>query len=262
MSELIQFHNGRRVLDRDFFHEEFSTADYLKDFYSRVDDQAMQFVLNFLPTLVARVGKIDRVLDFGAGPTIHVAVAFRNTAKEIYIADYLPQNRNELLKWHNKSSHFEWDETLKILAKAEGTSFPEQVTMEQSARDKVKGIFHCDCLKSPSVDAPQNLAGQFNAIVTIFCIEYCCKTQAEYKQSIANVAEQIAPGGHFIMGGILEETWASFGGRIFSCLYITQEVMFQTLRDAGLEVDDPKECKYYEVNGIFLICAKKKEKEV
>uniref|UniRef100_A0A1I7Y0V8 NNMT/PNMT/TEMT family protein n=1 Tax=Steinernema glaseri TaxID=37863 RepID=A0A1I7Y0V8_9BILA len=162
MSELITCLNGRRVLDRDYFHEEFSTEDYLRDFYTRIDDQAMQFVLNFLPNMVARIGKVDRVLDFGAGPTIHVAVSFRNNAKEIYLADYLPQNRNELLKWHNKSSVFEWNETLKILAKCEGAIYTELSTMEQAARDKVKGIFHCDCFKDPSVDAPNNLLGTFN----------------------------------------------------------------------------------------------------
>ncbi|KAK0409393.1 hypothetical protein QR680_004514 [Steinernema hermaphroditum] len=258
MSELIRCLDGRRVLDRDAFHDEFSTEDYLKDFYMRVEDQAMQFVLNFLPNLVARIGKVDRVLDFGAGPTIHVAVSFRNSAKEIYLADYLPQNRNELLKWHNKSSVFEWDTTLRILAKCEGQIYSELSVMEQAARDKVKGIFHCDCFKDPSVDAPSNLLGTFNVIVTIFCVEYCCKTQAEYKQCIANIAKQIAPGGHFIMGGILEETWCSFGGRLFTCLYITQEFMFECLREAGLDIDDPKASIFYEVNGMFLVCAKKK----
>ncbi|VDN23499.1 unnamed protein product [Cylicostephanus goldi] len=48
-----------------------------------------------------RIGEVGKVLDFGAGPTIHVAASFRNTASEIYLADYLPQNREELNNFSN-----------------------------------------------------------------------------------------------------------------------------------------------------------------
>lgn len=46
----------------------------------------MQMVLKFLPNIVARIGKTNRVLDFGAGPTIHVAACFRNTADEVALS--------------------------------------------------------------------------------------------------------------------------------------------------------------------------------
>lgn len=43
----------------------------------------MQMVLKFLPNIVARLGKVNHVLDFGAGPTVHVAACFRHTAEKV-----------------------------------------------------------------------------------------------------------------------------------------------------------------------------------
>ncbi|PIO67676.1 hypothetical protein TELCIR_10562, partial [Teladorsagia circumcincta] len=73
---------SEEVLDRDTFLTEFKTEAYLQDFYAKVEDPAMQMVLTCLPNIVARIGEVKRVLDFGAGPTIHVAASFRNQAAE------------------------------------------------------------------------------------------------------------------------------------------------------------------------------------
>lgn len=63
--------------------------------------------------------------------------------------------------------------------------------------------------------------------------------------------------GYFFMAGILEETWCAFGGRKFTCNYITEEFMLTTLRDAGLTVDDSATTYYYNIEGVFLLAARK-----
>lgn len=60
------------------------------------------------------------------------------------------------------------------------------------------------------------------------------------------------------MGGVLEETWCSFGGRKFTCFYLTKNLLFEALREADLLVDDDQSTIYYCAQGIFLICCKKK----
>ncbi|KHJ93930.1 hypothetical protein OESDEN_06150 [Oesophagostomum dentatum] len=59
------------------------------------------------------------------------------------------------------------------------------------------------------------------------------------------------------MGGILEETWCAFGGRTFSCLYVTEENLFSALKEAGLQVENDRKCVFYEIDGMFMVCAKK-----
>ncbi|VDK18322.1 unnamed protein product [Anisakis simplex] len=183
------------ILSRDHIRTEFDSKAYLRDFYTRVEDPAMQLILTFLPNIAARVGKVENLLDFGAGPTIHVAVAFRHTAQNIYLADYLPQNREELSKWRQSRSDFDWFETIKRIANIEGVDWSSILQMEEEARSKVRDVFHCNCFSRPSVDAPPSLQCNFDVVTTIFCVEYCCNTLDEYKQAIANVVDQVKPGG-------------------------------------------------------------------
>ncbi|KAK6756225.1 hypothetical protein RB195_014556 [Necator americanus] len=244
-------------LDRDSFLTEFKTEAYLEDFYSKVEDSAMKMMLGFLPIIVARIGRVAKVLDFGAGPTIHVAASFRNVASEIYLADYLPQNRRELDRWREGKSDFDWSDPLKRILTQEGNSWDDLDEMIELTRKKVCGVFHCDCLTSPSVDASLGLQKNFDVVVSILCVEYCCKTLDEYRRAIKNIGEQIKPGGFLVIGGIFEETWCAFGGRTFTCLYITKENMLSALEDAGLRLENDRKCILYEYTGMYMVCARK-----
>lgn len=127
----------QRILSRDDFYYAFNTQAYLKDFYSgKIDEAAMRLILAFLPNVVARLTSGLRVLDVGAGPTIHVAVCFRKKADEIYLSDYLPQNREELVRWVRNQSRFDWSTVLKIIATQEG-DVEQWHGMELIARRKV-----------------------------------------------------------------------------------------------------------------------------
>ena len=251
------------IYTRDHFHTEFDTNAYLTDFYTKIDDPAMQLVLMFLPSIVARLPPRKRLLDFGAGPTIHVAACFRNNVDEIYLADYLPQNRVELQRWKNCESSFDWGAALRMILTREGKDcFPTRVSeTESETRAKVRDIYYANCFEQPSIQCGKALEGKFDIITSFFTMEYCCNTKDEYQTAIKNVVEQVIPGGYFIMGGLWEETWCSFGGRKFTCLFITKEFMLDCLREAGLLVDEDDEKSMYllEVNGMFLVCAKKAE---
>lgn len=137
---------------------------------------------------------------------------------------------------------------------------------------------HCDCLSDPVIlqfekisnkfgfkviQASDKIYGSIGVVVTIFTLEYCSNTLDEYKAAINRVVSLVKPGGYFIMGGILEETWCSFGGKKFNCLYITKEFMLNCLREAGLIIDFEKRdlTILHEINGMFLIAAKKEDKK-
>jgi hypothetical protein len=251
------------IYTRDHFHTEFDTNAYLNDFYVNIEDPvggepAMQLVLSFLPSIVARLPFRKRLCDFGAGPTIHVGACFREKVDEIYFADYLPQNRDELHRWKEGKSTFNWGAPLRMILTREGNDWAKVPEVEVVTRAKVVGIFHANCFEQPSIQCGKDLEGKFDVITSFFTMEYCCNTKDEYRAAIQNVVEQVIPGGYFIMGGILEETWCSFGGRKFTCLFITKDFMLDCLREAGLLVDDPK-TYLLEVNGMFLVCAKKAE---
>ncbi|CAI5450233.1 unnamed protein product [Caenorhabditis angaria] len=252
-TEVIRELDGEKLLDRTTFFTEFSTTAYLEDFYNNVEDPAMQMVLTFLPNIVARVGKIQKILDFGAGPTIHVAACYRETAEEIYLADYLPQNRQELEKWLAGNSNFDWSHPINMILTREGRTLDKKEQVLTETRGKIRGVFHCDCFQNPSTECSQELQGQFDVVVTIFCVEYCSNTLDEYYKAIKNIAQNVKSGGYLVYGGILEENWCSFGGRKFTCLYITKEIMLDALAKAGLFIEKDRTCVFYEINGMFMV---------
>ncbi|MFH4976351.1 hypothetical protein AB6A40_003060 [Gnathostoma spinigerum] len=251
--------NGKSEIlhGKDDYLEHFDTSIYLKDFYTNVDDPAMQLVLSMLPNIVKRIPPGKSFLDFGAGPTIHASVAFRHSMENIYMADFLESNCKELIAWLEGRSRFDWSNALKKLVCGEGIDGYHIEEMERLTRSKVSGIFHCDCHKKPALNAPKELLGTFDVVNTIFCVEYCCDTLDEYRCAMQNITDLIRPGGYLVMGCILEETFCVIGGQKFSCLYLTEDFMLSTLRECNLLVDDPQTTKIYSFQGMVLICCKK-----
>ncbi|EFO13599.1 hypothetical protein LOAG_14929 [Loa loa] len=66
------------IVGPDGLESNFDSQAYLWDFYQCIDDPAMQMMIMLLPTIAERIDCYDNLLDFGAGPTIHVSVVFRN----------------------------------------------------------------------------------------------------------------------------------------------------------------------------------------
>ncbi|KAL7073220.1 hypothetical protein ACQ4LE_007093 [Meloidogyne hapla] len=252
--------NSQIIFNRNHFHEYFDTEAYLKDFYSKVEDPAMQLILFHLPSILARLPtKINNLLDFGSGPTIYVAICFREKAENIFLSDYLPQNKKELNNWLIGNSNFDWSKVFKLIAVHEALPLPTDIVkMEKMTREKVRAILHCDCHISPAIQFSHQI--YFDAITTFLTIEYCCLNREEYKNAIKRISALLAPQGLLIMGGVLEETWCAFGGRRFSCLYIDREFLLKSLNEAGLEIfiDSIGSKLFYECDGMFLLVAKKK----
>lgn len=151
------------------FREQFDTSAYLQDFYSKADNEpAMKIVIYFLPSLATRIPKGAKVLDIGSGPTVHVVMCFRHVADEVYLSDYLEQNRAELIEWMAGRSRFKWDAIAKYIAELEGEPLG-WAKIESGARPKLRGVYACDIHTPPVIAEPH--AGPFDVLTTFFCIE-------------------------------------------------------------------------------------------
>lgn len=56
---------------------------------------------------------------------------------QIHLADYLPQNRDELYRWVNNESKFDWTIPLRMILTREGRTWDKLSTVEPETRDKV-----------------------------------------------------------------------------------------------------------------------------
>lgn len=73
---------------------------------------------------------------------MHIAIVldyFRNKGVtfQIYLADYLPQNRKELVQWREEKSDFDWSVPLKMILTQEGNSWDDLDEMIALTRKKV-----------------------------------------------------------------------------------------------------------------------------
>ncbi len=92
---------------------------------------------------------------------------------------------------------------------------------------------------------------QFDVITTFFSVEYACKSEEEYSAAISNICRMVRSGGHFIMGGVMEDSWYEFGGKRFACLHLRKAVLFSSLTTAGIDLEN--DFVYCNHEGIFLV---------
>src|SRR3989344_7393958 len=98
------------------FSTHWSHRDYLNEFYPfplviADENEAIKFQVDFLKTL--RRGK-PLALEFGCGPTAHRTIAVAPYVSEIHMADYIPDNLEEVRKWiKGEAGRHNWDHYVK-----------------------------------------------------------------------------------------------------------------------------------------------------
>lgn len=140
----------------------------------------MRIILHYMPNCVERVPRGGCMLDVGSGPTVHMAFCFRNRVSEIYLSDYNEANRQELNRWWQHQSTFDWSDVTKWIAQNEG--IPDKWhEIEEQARSKLRGVLPCNVFNQNVIDSPVQLA-PFDLVTSIFCIEFASFTSDEYHQ--------------------------------------------------------------------------------
>lgn len=234
--------------------DHFDPVAYLRQYYGDNDmSRGLKIILFFLPNIAARMNKCQTLLDVGSGPAVYMALGFRDQVDQIYLSDFTEQNRRELRCWKNGSANFNWAPIAKAIAKLEGKSDWEK--LENDARRKLTDIIYCDVHSEMVLD--ETYSGQtFDIVSTVFCLEYASSDYSEYKSAMAKVCKLIKPNGTLIMGGAFEETHYTIGPKKFACHYLTEDQLFDSLRDAGIDVDSNSFAFYFH-EGAFVVVGKK-----
>lgn len=242
---------------RNEYSKSFDTAAYLKDFYSQYNaEPAMQIVLQLLPNVAFRLPKGRRLLDVGSGPTIHVAMCFRDRIDDIYLSDFAQESRDEIRRWLRKdTNHFDWTAVTKFIALLEG-NHDEWQSIPDQTRKKIRGVLPCNVF-NPAV-IRTNKPPNFDVVTTFFCLEAACNNVREYSTCIKNIVNLIKPGGYFVLGGLLDQSWYKTGGKNFKCVRLCEKDVFDALRESGIEVDVSEEFKYFNHEGIIFLVGRKK----
>ncbi|KAI1727879.1 NNMT/PNMT/TEMT family domain-containing protein [Ditylenchus destructor] len=216
---------------------QFNPSDYLEGFYSTAkEDGAMQMVLFFLPGILYRLpNKVIDLLDLGAGPTVYIPIAVRHRAENIYTSDYAKQNREKLIEWIKNQSNFDWKNVCNWIANIEVRG-ENPAQMQQIAREKMRAVFKVNVHQDEVIQGVEyvtkpefreNIPKYFDAVITVFCLEYASETWEEYRKAVKGATSLIKPGGYLIQGGVMEANEYSFGNKRFKCHYLTKEQILE-----------------------------------
>jgi NNMT/PNMT/TEMT family len=192
-----------------------STAAYLKDYYSTVaeDEEA---TLRFLVDTLAGEPLVDEALEFGAGPTVHHALALAPHAKAIDVADLLVENLNAVQAWvERRPEAHDWRAFTRHVLRCEGRSAaPNAVAArEHHTRGRLRRLLPADVAQPH----PLGVRGhrRYGIVVSCFCADSVTRHKAAWSCYMRHIAGLVAPGGLLLLAALRRCTSYRVGAMSF-----------------------------------------------
>ncbi|CAJ0941396.1 unnamed protein product, partial [Mesorhabditis belari] len=250
------------------YDREFDPDAYLQYYFSKeAIERGTRVSLFALPVfaqiLLQTVPENERqsLLDIGAGPTVYSALCFRDVVKRVYLTDYVNKNLEILKEWLNKTNPYDWCPTIRVIKRTEG-GFPpsddELNVIEEHTRGIVKkgGILWGNVHLHTVV--PELPIKQVDVVLSVFCLESACHNFDQYINCMKNITRHLRPGGKFVLGSVLEdEAYNSGRQKIFSLLYLTEEMIMRALGEADIDLESVKKYVLEEEGVMFLMASKR-----
>ncbi len=173
---------------------------YLAHYYSCLEPTE-QATLRFVVETLRREPPFERALEFGAGPTLHHALALAGRTRELHLADLLPENLCALRRWlGGEPGAHDWSAFTREVLRLEGVaSSDDRQLAEREAllRRRTTRLLHADARRQ---DPLGNMAGdRYGCVTSFFCADSATHTLVEWRHCLRNIAGLLAPGGLLIM---------------------------------------------------------------
>jgi hypothetical protein len=167
--------NGVEVLEPDHGIFDFKivdnfSRDYLATYYNQPPTMDEHTVLSFLARHYPRITGQPCAIEIGCGPTVHHVLPLAPYVSEIHMADYLPDNLEQVARWRDGAAtahcwHHYTSLTLQLEGRAETRVAIEQ--REREVRDKMTSVMRCDLKSSQALPS----AAQYAAVGCFYVAE-------------------------------------------------------------------------------------------
>jgi len=164
------------------------------------------------------------LLDVGCGPTLYTAMAESSKFTEIVLSEFSAANRQEVIKWlANDADKFDWSvysQKVKQNEEEFGKDHTGAISVqeiESRTRAAVKSVVPIDVNLSNPLNPDDFLSPkqQFDCLSSTLCLEAACLTFEAFQNAIKNLSGLLRPGGHFILTGVLGQTYYKVNDDIF-----------------------------------------------
>ncbi len=208
-----------------------------------------------------------KILDIGGGPTIYQHIPLMGIADKITHSEYLSGNREEIKRWKEGTSSFDWKSffsTYQLYLKSHPdiagnaneevqNRFKEMVSEETSVskledelRRKINDdILPCDVSREDlgmgNIEQAYDLInigreGSAELITSNFCIESIKDSQEFWQSGIENVTSKVPKDGFFLMTAIRNATWYKVGEETMPAYPVNAENIRVELEKQGFEI--------------------------
>ena len=176
---------------------------YLADYYSKLEPME-KHTLRFLLDSLRDEPTVERALDFGAGPTLHHAMALATHARELHVSDLMPENLRAILRWLRAApGAHDWSAHTREILRLEGHTSPDEFQVTARAhllRARTTRILTADARRADTLGGAGS--GRYGCVTTFFCADSSTGDFLEWQRCVRNIAALVAPGGLLIMGAL------------------------------------------------------------
>ncbi|MFH4976863.1 hypothetical protein AB6A40_003572 [Gnathostoma spinigerum] len=253
----------------DKYATDFDPFAYFEHYYSSAAmEDGTRLSLFALPIFARVIAKStseeqrQTLIDIGAGPTVYSALCFRDVVKRIYLTDYTEQCLNVLSDWVEGKCSYDWEAAINVIRRSEGVEpgvkdYVGGVVKKTREVIRAGGIYHVNVHVNPC--CLRLAEQQFDILVSIFCLESACSTYEEYVRAMGNMLQLLRPGGHLILGSVLElDSYDSGRSILFSLLHLTEEAIYEALEKHQMDMSSLKKYVLYS-EGVMILCVTKTE---
>jgi hypothetical protein len=215
-----------------------SARDYLAEYYGSVMDDERQ-ALAFLVESMRGLPPVERALDFGCGPCVHHCFALVPRAREIHVADFVPANLEEIMRWRERQpGAHDWSAfTAETLALEGAEVTAESVAgREEETRARLVRVMAADIRDRDPLGAAGR--GAYALVTSHYCAEAISTDKDVFRSNVRHLAGMVAPGGTLVLSACGAASSYKVGERQFPCSGVTGEDVLSALTGAGFrEVD-------------------------
>jgi len=213
---------------------EWLPRDYLAEYYAEVMPDE-QHALLFLHECLERLPEVPVALDYGCGPTVHHAVALVPKAREIYLADYLPDNLAEVQKWLDGAEDaYDWTTFTRHILRIEGVAAPSPSDVEareQEARRRMTKLLCSDAGDDDPL-APE-MRGRFPLVTAHYCAEGATDSKDTWSLYMRNIASLVSPRGALLVSACGAADYYAVGQKLFPCAGVNGHDVLACLEENG-----------------------------
>jgi hypothetical protein len=215
----------------------FATA-YIDTFYrNRPPTNDERQVLRFLVRRLQAVERQPAMLEVGCGPTVHHTFPFLPYVRTIHMADYLPENLEEVAKWTADSPDAcAWDQYAALVLELENKPHDaaEVNALQRRARSTIAQLLRCDLTQRTILGTEVS----YPLVSAFYCTEEVGISIARWYEVMANLAATVAPGGRLFLSCLADTDFYLVGATRYPCARISERDVLHILPQLGFDMDD------------------------